>query len=177
MRRTQKEILESYEKYYEIHGEEHEKAWLIRTAINYCRDVMKSSARKKQACLEERKLFAGEVVPEEYAEVYGTMLELPEKYRVLLYLYYYEGYTLKEIAGMLKANASTLRPRFAKASQFPCQRRLRQNAGFRQRGILYRRTGRRRRVSDWHTLQRFHAGCGGTGAGIGDVLRECRSYQ
>lgn len=150
MKRTQKEILELYEKYYEMiwriclvqfgnphdaydatqetyvrlinyekpfHGEEHEKAWLIRTAINYCRDVMKSSARKKLACLEEGKPLAGGIVPKEYAEVYETMMGLPEKYRVLLYLYYYEGYTLKEIAGMLKANASTLRSRFAKAKE------------------------------------------------------------
>ena len=42
---------------------------------------------------------------------------MPEKYRVNLNMYYYEGYSLKEIAGMMKMNASTLRSRFAKAKE------------------------------------------------------------
>ena len=45
------------------------------------------------------------------------MMELPNEYRTILYLYFYEGYTLKEIAGMMKMNPSTLRSRFAKAKE------------------------------------------------------------
>lgn len=45
------------------------------------------------------------------------MTELPEQYRILLYLHYYEGYSLKEIAVLTKTNASTNRSRFAKAKQ------------------------------------------------------------
>ena len=148
--RTQKEILESYEKYYEMiwriclvqfgnshdaydgtqetfvrlmnynksfRSEEHEKAWLIRVAVNYCKDVMKSSRRKNEICLESGEPLENGIVPEEYAEVYETMMELPGEYRVILYLYYYEGYLLKEIAEMLKINDSTLRSRFAKAKE------------------------------------------------------------
>lgn len=150
MRRTQQEILDLYEKYYEMvwriclvrfgnshdaydaaqetfirlmnysksfRSEEHEKAWMIRTAVNYCKDVLKSSCRKNEICLESGKPIEAENVAEEYIDVYETMLELPEKYRVVLYLYYYEGYSLKEIAGILKTNASTLRSRFAKAKE------------------------------------------------------------
>ncbi len=150
MKRTQKEILDLYEKYYEMvwriclvrfgnshdaydaaqetfvrlisytksfHSEEHEKAWLIRTAVNYCKDVMKSSYRKREFCLDAGKPSEEVDVPDEYSEVYEAMMGLPEKYRVILYLYYYEGYSLKEIAGMMKMNASTLRSRFAKAKE------------------------------------------------------------
>lgn len=150
MKRTQKEILALYEKYYEMiwriclvrfgnahdaydaaqetfirlmnhnksfHSEEHEKAWLIRTAINYCKDVMKSSRRKREICLESGKPLESGIVPEEYSEVYETMMELPEKYRVILYLHYYEWYSLKEIARMLQINESTLRSRFARAKE------------------------------------------------------------
>ena len=150
MRRTQQEIMDSYEKYYEMvwriclvrfgnshdaydaaqeafvrlinygksfHSEEHEKAWLIRTAVNYCKDVLKSSRRKNEICLESGKPIEAENVAEEYTDVYETMMGLPEKYRVILYLYYYEGYSLKEIAALVKTNASTLRSRFAKAKE------------------------------------------------------------
>lgn len=150
MKRTQKEIIELYDEYYDmvwriclvrfanIHdacdatqetflrlmnydksfrSKEHEKAWLIRTAVNYCKDVMKSSRRKNEICMDSAKPPEGEIVPHESAEVYETMMELPEKYRVILYLYYYEGYSLKEIAKMLGTNASTLRSRFARAKE------------------------------------------------------------
>lgn len=150
MKRTQQEILELYEKYYEMvwriclvrfgnshdaydaaqetfvrlmsytksfHSGEHEKAWLIRTAVNYCKDVMKSSRWKQEICLDAGKPPEAGVVSNEYSEVYEAMMELPEKYRIILYLYYYEGYSLKEIAGMMKTNASTLRSRFAKAKE------------------------------------------------------------
>ncbi len=150
MKRTQQEILDLYEKYYEMvwriclvrfgnshdaydaaqetfvrlmgytkpfHNEEHEKAWLIRTSVNYCKDVLKSSRFKQESCLEAVKPLEAGVVPDGYSDVYEAMMELPEKYRVILYLYFYEGYSLKEIAGMLKMNASTLRSRFAKAKE------------------------------------------------------------
>lgn len=148
--RTQKEILDSYEKYYEMvwrvclmqfgnshdaydatqetfirlmncsksfRSEEHEKAWLIRVAINYCKDVMKSSHRKREVALETDQPPESGMVPDVYASVYEAMMELPKEYRVILYLHFYEGYTLKEIAGMMKMNSSTLRSRFAKAKE------------------------------------------------------------
>ncbi len=148
--RTQQEILELYEKYYEMvwriclvrfgnshdaydaaqetfvrlmnygksfHNEEHEKAWLIRTAVNYCKDVLKSSRRKNEICFESGEPIEAEAIAEGYTDVYEAMMDLPEQYRVVLYLYYYEGYSLKEIAAMLKTNASTLRSRFAKVKE------------------------------------------------------------
>lgn len=150
MKRTQKEILTLYDKYYEMvwriclmqlgnvhdaydaaqetfirlirypksfHDEEHEKAWMIRTSTNYCRDVLKSSFRKKQVSMAALDMETEPALPEGHREVFETMLELPEKYRVILYLYFYEGYSLKEISGILKVNASTLRSRFAKAKE------------------------------------------------------------
>lgn len=100
-----------------FHSEEHEKAWMIRTAVNYCKDVMKSSRRKRETCLDSGTPSDGGTIPQEYSEVYEAMMELPEKYRVILYLYYYEWYSLKEIARMLRLNESTLRSRFARAKE------------------------------------------------------------
>ncbi len=113
-------VQETFLRLIRFHGsfrdEEHEKAWLIRTAVNYCRDVQKSSWRKKRAEELPEELLTGEEA-ESSREVYETMQELPEQYRVILYLHYYEGYSLKEIAMLLRVNPSTLRSRFAKAKE------------------------------------------------------------
>ena len=141
MKRTQQEVLDLYEKYYEMvwriclvrfgnthdaydaaqetfvrlmsdtksfHNEEHEKAWLIRTAINYCKDVMKSSHWKREIGLDGGKPPEAGVVPNEYSEVYEAMMELPEKYRVILYLHYYEDYPAVEIARILGKKENTV---------------------------------------------------------------------
>lgn len=113
-------VQETFLRLIRFHGsfrdEEHEKAWLIRTAVNYCRDVQKSSWRKKRVEELPEELLTGEEA-ESSREVYETMQELPEQYRVILYLHYYEGYSLKEIAMLLRVNPSTLRSRFAKAKE------------------------------------------------------------
>ncbi len=96
---------------------EHAKAWLIQTAVNYCRDVHKSAWRQHYAGDEGLELLNTETYSERDREVFETLMELPKEQRVILYLYFYEGYSLKEIAGLLKVNASTLRSRFAKAKE------------------------------------------------------------
>lgn len=96
---------------------EHAKAWLIRTAVNYCKDVRKSAWRQHYAGDEGLALLNTETYSERDREVFETLLELPKAQRVLLYLYFYEGYSLKEISKILKVNASTLRSRFAKAKE------------------------------------------------------------
>ena len=103
-------------------GEEHAKAWLITTASNHCKDVLKSAWRKKRIDAEEAIL---ENMPDkEYLAnkemenaVLDALIQLPEDYKNILYLYYYEGYQLNEIAKMLHRNASTIRSRFSKAKQ------------------------------------------------------------
>lgn len=98
-------------------SEEHQKAWLIRVAINYCTDVKKSSWRKKLISMTSEEMYEHMEVQPEHTEVYETMMELPDKYRAVLYLYFYEGYSLTEISEILKVNKSTLRSRFAKAKE------------------------------------------------------------
>ena len=78
---------------------EHERAWIIRTAANICKDVLKSHWRRTTVDMDA----AGDV-PAPQAEE-GSLLAavglLPPKYRAVIYLYYYEGYAAKEIAQML----------------------------------------------------------------------------
>ena len=85
--------------------EEHIKSWLIRVTINQCLDYKKSLTKKSTVPIENME------IPFEQKE--GEILEelqlLKEDERNVLYLYYYEGYTSVEIAGILKKPQSTIR--------------------------------------------------------------------
>ena len=87
-------------------SEEHEKAWLLRAAINQCKDIFKSKWHKSLNIDDYKNLEAGS--PEE-DHVLEFVLALPEKYKDVLYLFYYEGYTMVEIAEILKKPQSTIR--------------------------------------------------------------------
>ncbi len=82
-----------------ITSEEHLKAWLIRVASN-CAKTMVSSAwnRNTQGLAEEKE---GRVCEESGRDLISELQKLPEKYSLVLYLYYYEGYSIKEISGLL----------------------------------------------------------------------------
>jgi len=85
----------------------HEKAWLIRVATNACRDVLKSFSRRNVTAFDElyKEPF---YLQEEESEVLETVLKLPEKYRNVIYLYYYEGYSAVEIAMILEKKENTI---------------------------------------------------------------------
>lgn len=83
---------------------EHEKAWLLRVTINKCKNRLKSSWNKLHVPLEEDIGY----LPEEYSEVLVTVLSLPLKYRTVIHLYYYENYSIIEIAKLLGKNPSTI---------------------------------------------------------------------
>ena len=85
---------------------EHEKAWIIRTAANACKDVLKSHWRRTRADLQEAD---GMACPQaEEGSLLAAVELLPPKYRAVIYLYYYEGYAAKEIAKMLGEHPATI---------------------------------------------------------------------
>jgi len=87
---------------------EHEKAWLIRTAGNLCKDSLKNWWRQKTVGIDD----AAEVEVEQKFNTDSHLekvMALPPKYKTAVYLYYYEGYSTTEIAKMLKKNQSTIR--------------------------------------------------------------------
>ena len=92
---------------------EHEKAWLIVTARNECRDQLKHWWRR---CREDASALDALVWEEpEDGLVWDQVAALPDKHRLVLYLHYYQGYTTGEIANMLGDNPSTVRSRLVQA--------------------------------------------------------------
>lgn len=86
---------------------EHEKAWFIVTARNECRDQLKHWWRNKRVDPAALEQLTWEQ-PEDGA-LWEHILSLPEKYRLVLYLHYYQGYTSLETAEILGKNPSTVR--------------------------------------------------------------------
>ncbi|MDD2362838.1 MAG: sigma-70 family RNA polymerase sigma factor [Oscillospiraceae bacterium] len=86
-------------------SEEHEKAWLCRITINKCKDVSKSFWRKNTESIEDKE------IPFEDREESGVLqavLSLPKRFKEVVYLFYYEGYTAKEIAKILNQKENTV---------------------------------------------------------------------
>ena len=92
---------------------EHERAWLIVTARNECRDQLKHWWRRKREDESALDTLAWEQ-PED-GLVWEQVAALPEKHRLVRYLHYYQGYTTDEIAQMLGENPSTVRSRLVQA--------------------------------------------------------------
>ena len=98
------------EKKRTFDSEEHEKAWLIVTARNVCKNELRRN-RRKHLPIESAEGIAAEQTADETLPV---LLSLPEKYKTALYLYYYEGYTSAQTAHVMRKNESTVRTYLAK---------------------------------------------------------------
>lgn len=110
-------VQETFLKYFhsdkKFESMEHQKAWLIVTASNHCKDLLKQRWRKTKD-LEDYKDIVGEekIMVDEMMEL---VMKLPEKYKTSVYLYYYEGYDSREIAHLLHKPDSTIRTYLQKA--------------------------------------------------------------
>lgn len=78
---------------------EHEKAWLIVTASNVCRDMRKSAWHRR--VVPDGELLHSVAAPETDSDALRAVMELPDRYKAAVYLHYCEGYSCKEIARFL----------------------------------------------------------------------------
>lgn len=96
-------------------GEEHLRSWLVRVCINVCRDHTRSAWQRRVVSLEECKEPAfSDLV---YQNLWNEVSALPAKYRLPLYLYYYEGYSVAEVGELLGLKVSTVQTRLARARE------------------------------------------------------------
>ena len=100
-------LLKLYECKKEFESEEHMKHWLLRVAVNESRRLLRSFWRRTSVPMEEWQETAVLEDPAK-AEVLEAVMALEPKYRVAVYLYYYEGLSVAEVAAAMKANVSTV---------------------------------------------------------------------
>ena len=96
----------------EFESERHEKAWLIVTASNLCKDALKKWWRKSEN-IDDYLDIAEE--PKQEDGVLEIILQLPNDYKDAVYMYHYEGYSTVEIAQHLKCPEATVRSRLSRA--------------------------------------------------------------
>ena len=92
-----------------IISEEHLKAWLIRVTINQCKSVATMAWNRKRASYEDAMLMEEPEEQEDFSDVYEAVRELPDKYRDVIHLFYYEQLTVKDIAGILDTKEATVK--------------------------------------------------------------------
>lgn len=100
-------LLRLYECKKDFESEEHVKHWILRVAVNESRRLLRSFWRRTSVPMEEWQETA---VPEDpaKAEVLEAVMALEPKYRLAVYLYYYEGLSVAETAAAMRANVSTV---------------------------------------------------------------------
>ena len=92
----------------QFNDEEHRKAWLIRTTINCSLRVVESTYRKRTVPMDEMEEGSFQFESKEENAVYLALQELPEKYRIVLQLFYFEDMSVESISKALDIKAGTV---------------------------------------------------------------------
>jgi RNA polymerase sigma-70 factor (ECF subfamily) len=107
-------FLKLYKNNPTFNDEEHVRAWLITVTTNECRNMQKSFWRRHMVSIDEVIL----AVEDEYKrEVVKEVISLPERYRDIIYLHYYEGYKVSELSRMLKQKENTIKSRLLRGRE------------------------------------------------------------
>ena len=96
---TQDVLIQLLKTEKDFESDAHLKHWLIHVTLNRCRMLFRAPWRKTES-IEDYAETLGFEAPE-YADLFTAVMRLDKKYRAVIYLYYYEGYTAPEIAGLL----------------------------------------------------------------------------
>ena len=110
-------VQDTFIQYYslkkEFDNEQHIRAWLIRVAINKAKNINRSFWRKNKRPLEDYMESLTFETPES-EELFETVMALPEKFRIVIHLFYYEDYAIREIADILKISESNVKVRLSR---------------------------------------------------------------
>lgn len=100
-----------------IISEEHLKAWLIRVTLNQCKGKSLLTWNKRTVLVGKITEKPGKIYDEDYSGVYEAVKNLPQKYRQVIYLYYYEELKISEIAKLLNKNEATVKTQLSRGKK------------------------------------------------------------
>lgn len=112
---TQEVLIKLYRTDKEFDNEEHIKHWLIRVTINECKKAFLSPWKRIEP-IEDYASTLSFTSPE-HGELFYAVMDLPKKYRVPIFLYYYEDYSCEEISSFLSIANATVRTRLRRGRE------------------------------------------------------------
>lgn len=109
----QETFIKLYENFKKMKNDEHMKHWLIRVTINNCKMLLRKRKRENLTELDENISF------EDNSNITSieAVKKLPEKYRIVIYLYYYEQYKVHEMSKILKISEGTIKSQLSRARE------------------------------------------------------------
>lgn len=110
---TQDVLIQLYKTDTPFHDSEHLKRWLIRVTVNRCKNIFRSPWHRVEDIANYENTLQFDAP--ECRELFDAVMALDKRYRVPVLLYYYEGYSQKEIAEMLAIPEKTVRTRLFRA--------------------------------------------------------------
>lgn len=110
----QETFLQYHQTNKQFESEQHIRAWLLRVALNRAKDVYRQKKRRRETALEDYMETLTFPSPESGA-LFAAVMALPEHYRSVIHLFYYEDYTVDEIAKLLHLTQSNVKVRLSRA--------------------------------------------------------------
>ncbi len=107
-------FLKLYKNKKDFQDEDHIRKWLIKVTVNESKNIWKTFWNRNVDSIDElnkEPIF----LSEDKSELYYAVQELEPKYRIVVHLYYYEGYSVKEISEVLKVKETTIQTRLLRA--------------------------------------------------------------
>ncbi|MDE6318305.1 MAG: sigma-70 family RNA polymerase sigma factor [Lachnospiraceae bacterium] len=110
-------VQDTFIQYYtmkkEFENEQHIRAWLLRVAINKAKNANHTFWRRNKLSLDDYMETLTFETPQS-ENLFETVMRLPEKYRIVIHLYYYEDYSVREIANILRLSESNIKVRLSR---------------------------------------------------------------
>lgn len=106
-------FLKLLERRQQFETPEHERAFILRMAINACKNLLKSAGRRRVVPMDRAERVAAPEGPS--GELMELIRSLPRHYGVVVYLFYYEGYSLDEIAKLCGCTPAAARKRLSRS--------------------------------------------------------------
>lgn len=103
---TQNVFLKLWKEKKPFESEEHIRNWLIRVTINECKSMLRAPWRSAENFEDYARTLT--FTTAEHSDLFYAVMQLPKKYRVPIYLYYYEGYSTGEVASILSIPQATV---------------------------------------------------------------------
>lgn len=113
---VQNTFLKLWQKKDGFESDDHARRWLLRVAVNECNSLWRSPWKRKTSSLEELVQEPVFTAPEK-SSLYDAVKELPQKNRLIVYLYYFEDYSVKEVAQMMGLSESAVQNRLFRSRE------------------------------------------------------------